>query len=123
MLNRLCTLHLLIAQLGLCALLLTATPAAAAAASFDGSWSVRIVTQHGTCDSGATVPIRVDNGTIASDLAIVKVSGQVASNGNLSVSVGHGVEHAAGVGRLSDNAGSGTWKGGLCSGIWTAQKN
>ena len=56
MLNRLCTLHLLIAQLGLCALLLTATPAAAAAASFDGSWSVRIVTQHGTCDSGATVP-------------------------------------------------------------------
>ena len=122
MLNRLHTLHSLVAPIGLCALLLAATPASAAA-PFDGSWNVKIMTQHGSCDSGATVPIRVDNGTIGSDLAIVKVSGQIASNGNLNVTVGHGVEHASGVGRLTNNTGSGTWKGGLCSGIWTAQKN
>ena len=103
--------------------LLAGTPAAASSAPFDGSWSVKIVTQKGTCDSGASVPIRVTNGAIASDLSIVKASGQVAANGNLTVKVGHGLENASGVGKLSDASGSGTWKGGLCSGIWTASKN
>jgi hypothetical protein len=108
---------------GLCALSLMATPAAASSSPFDGSWSVKIVTSKGTCDSGATVPIRVTNGAIASDLSIVKASGQVAANGALSVNVGSGLEHANGVGRLSDASGAGTWKGGLCSGTWTASKN
>ncbi len=117
------TSHRVLARLALCALALAATPAAASSEPFDGSWSVKITTQKGTCDSGATVPIRVTNGSIASDLPVVKVSGQVASNGNLSVNVGHGLEHANGVGRLTDSSGSGTWKGGMCSGIWTASKN
>jgi hypothetical protein len=120
------TAHIALARVGLCVLSLAATPAAAAAAAtapFDGSWSVRIVTEKGTCDSGATVPIRVTNGSIASDLSVVKVSGEVASNGSLSVNVGHGLEHADGVGRLTDTSGSGTWKGGLCSGTWSASKN
>jgi hypothetical protein len=123
MTKKFATTHLVLARIALCALSLATTPAAASAAPYDGSWNVKIVTQRGTCDSGATVPIRVSNGIIASDLSIVKVSGQVGSNGNLSVNVGHGLEHASGVGRLSDTAGSGTWKGGLCSGIWTASKN
>jgi len=122
MFRNLATAHLVLVRVALCALLLAATPAAASS-PFDGSWSVKIVTQKGTCDSGATVPIRVSNGSIASDLPVVKVSGQVAGNGNLSVNVGHGLEHANGVGRLTDATGSGTWKGGLCSGIWTASKN
>ena len=117
------TSHLVLAHVALCALALVATPAAASSEPFDGSWSVKIMTQKGTCDSGATVPIRVTNGNIASDLSVVKVSGQVASNGALSVNVGHGLEHASGVGRLADSTGSGTWKGGMCSGTWTASKN
>lgn len=115
--------HLIVARVGLCLLSLAATPAAASSAPYDGSWSVKIVTQKGTCDSGATVPIRVTNGSIASDLSVVKVSGQVANNGSLNVNVGHGLEHANGVGRLTDATGSGTWKGGVCSGTWTAAKN
>jgi hypothetical protein len=107
----------------LCALALAATPAAASSSPFDGSWSVKIVTAKGTCDSGASVPIRVTNGAIASDLSIVKASGQVTANGNLTVKVGHGLQNASGVGKLSDTSGSGTWKGGLCSGTWTASKN
>ena len=123
MFRKLATSHLVLAHVALVALALVATPAAASSEPFDGSWSVKIVTQKGTCDSGATVPIRVTNGSIASDLSVVKVSGQVAANGNLSVNVGHGLEHANGVGRLTETAGSGTWKGGMCSGIWTASKN
>jgi hypothetical protein len=123
MFRKFTTAHLVLARVGLCLLALAATPAAASSEPFDGSWSVKIVTQKGTCDSGATVPIRVTNGSIASDLSIVKVSGQVASNGSLRVNVGHGLEQANGVGRLTDDAGSGTWKGGLCSGTWTAAKN
>ena len=123
MFRKFATTHLVLASIGLGALSLAATPAAASSAPFDGSWSVKIVTQKGTCDSGATVPIRVTNGSIASDLSVVKVSGQVAGNGSLSVNVGHGLEHANGVGRLTDTTGSGTWKGGLCSGTWTAAKN
>jgi hypothetical protein len=115
--------HLVLAHVALCALAVVATPAAALSEPFDGSRSVKILTQKGTCDSGATVPIRVTNGSIASDLSVVKVSGQVASNGTLSVNVGHGLEHADGVGRLTDTSGSGTWKGGMCSGTWTASKN
>ena len=123
MFRNLATAHLVLVRAALCALSLAATPAAAASSPFDGSWNVKIVTQKGTCDSGATVPIRVTNGSIASDLPVVKVSGQVATNGNLNVNVGHGLEHANGIGRLADTAGSGTWKGGLCSGTWTASKN
>ena len=111
------------ARLLVIALLFGATPAAADTSSFDGSWSVRIVTQHGTCDSGASLPIRVDNGSIASDLSVVKVSGQVTASGTLNVRVGEGLKRASGIGHLSDTTGSGTWRGGPCSGIWTAQKN
>lgn len=123
MFRKFAAVRLIVIRASLCALALAVTPAAASSEPFDGSWSVKIVTQRGTCDSGATVPIRVTNGSIASDLSIVKVSGQVATNGNLNVNVGHGLEHASGVGRLSDTTGSGTWKGGPCSGVWTASKN
>lgn len=107
----------------LVALSVASTPAAASTASFDGSWSVRIVTQRGSCDSGSSLPIRVANGVVASDLAVVKVSGQVAANGVLNVSVGQGLKRANGTGRLSESGGSGTWSGGPCSGTWTAQRN
>ena len=115
--------HFILASIGLSLLSLAATPALATSGQFDGSWSVSIVTQKGSCDSGATVPIRVTNGSIASDLSVVKVSGEVTSDGSLSVNVGHGLERANGVGRLTDTSGTGTWKGGLCSGTWTASKN
>jgi hypothetical protein len=105
----------------LLALAFVTTPAAADTSSFDGSWSVKIITQRGSCNSGASLPIRVTHGSVASD--VVKVSGQVGSSGMMSVNVGDGLKRASGVGRLSDQTGSGTWKGGPCSGIWTAQKN
>jgi len=116
--------HIVLVRVTLCVLSLVTTPAAASAGgSYDGSWNVRIVTNHGVCDSGATVPIHVNDGNIGSELSIVKVSGQVAQSGALNVNVSSGVEHATGVGHLSENSGSGTWKAGVCSGTWTASKN
>jgi hypothetical protein len=111
-----------VAATALLTLSLVTTPVFAST-SFDGSWSVRIVTQRGSCDSGASLPIRVADGNVASDLSVVKVSGQVTANGTLRVSVGNGIKRANGVGRLLEQSGSGTWSGGPCSGIWTAQKN
>ena len=113
----------ILARIALCVLSLSATPAAASAGPYDGSWNVKIVTEHGKCDSGVSLPMRVSNGSIASDLSVVKISGQVANDGNLSVHVGSGLQNANGTGRLLQTSGSGTWKGGPCSGIWTASKN
>ena len=100
---------------------LGSTPAAAD--SFDGTWTVNIVTRKGVgiCDSGGTLPILVSNGRVASSGQIA-VNGQVAQSGGSSVVVGQGVRRATGSGRLGETSGSGTWRGSMCSGTWTAQK-
>src|SRR5260370_12400769 len=44
--------------------ILAATPAAAA--TYDGSWSVQIASQSAACGDGATIPIGIRNGQVAS---------------------------------------------------------
>ena len=107
----------------LSALWMIGTPAAAAA-PFDGSWTVRIATQSGTCRSG-TLPIEVRDGKIVSGSPVVDISGQVGDSGGLRVIVRDGVRKANGSGRLAGTSGSGTWSGGggLCSGTWVAERN
>ncbi len=102
---------------------LAGTPVAAAA-PFDGSWTVNIATQSGACKSGS-LPIEVRDGKIVSGNPVVNVQGQVADSGGLRVIVGDGVRKANGSGKLSGTSGSGTWKGGggICSGTWVAQRN
>lgn len=99
---------------------LAATPAAA---GFDGTWTVNIVTRRGVgiCDSSGTLPILVSNGRVASAGDVV-VSGQVADSGGINVTVGRGMRRATGSGRLTETGGSGIWRGSMCSGTWTAQK-
>ena len=99
------------------------TPAAAAA-PFDGSWTVRIATNSGACKS-ASLPIDVRDGKIASPNPVVAVSGQVGQTGGLRVVVGDGMRKANGSGKLNGTSGSGTWtaSGGLCSGTWVAERN
>lgn len=102
---------------------LVGTPAAAAA-PFDGSWTVNIATKSGACESGS-LPIEVRDGKIVSGNPVVNIQGQVADSGGIRVSVGNGVRKANGSGKLAGTAGSGTWSGGsgLCSGTWVAQRN
>ena len=97
-----------------------ATPAAAA--TFDGAWNVQIASPNSGCGGGATVSIGINNGQVASSNPLMTASGRVADAGNISVTLASGMKRAVGSGRLSATSGSGTWRGALCSGTWTAQR-
>jgi hypothetical protein len=96
---------------------------ATSAPSHDGLWSVVIVTEQGTCDRAYRYPVRISRGTVlnAGD-SPVTITGRVADNGALTVTVSHGNQRATGSGRLRGGEGAGTWHGGECSGTWQAER-
>lgn len=94
----------------------------AAAATFDGAWNVQIASNNVACPSGTSVSIGINNGQVASNNAMVTASGRVADAGNISVTLTSGMKRAVGTGQLTATSGSGTWRGALCSGTWTAQR-
>jgi hypothetical protein len=104
-----------------------APQAAFAAPGFDGTWSVLVVTENGTCDRAYRYEVRIAGGQVkpAGDAA-VSMSGAVAGNGAIKVSVGRGDQKASGSGRLAGKAGTGKWTGrgnaGTCSGTWSAER-
>ena len=110
------------------AILATAVPASAPAAakgSFDGAWSVLIVTEKGTCDRAYRYPIKIANGTVDyAGSASFTVTGKVGNNGAVTVTVARGSQSANGSGRLSSSGGTGSWAAasGECSGTWTAER-
>ena len=90
---------------------------------YDGVWSVSLVTTRGDCIASYRYPIQITNGIVANGGALaIDVRGRVAGNGAVSVLVSHGDQHATGAGRLSSTVGSGSWRGGGCSGSWTAER-
>jgi hypothetical protein len=94
---------------------------------FDGTWSVLIITDAGTCDRAYRYGIRIAGGQLHYDGGMgVVLSGQVTPNGNVSVSLSQGDAVARGSGRLSRSAGSGRWQGASpslrCSGHWQAER-
>jgi hypothetical protein len=100
-------------------------PLPAQAAPFDGPWSVVVVTKSGPCDPTYRYGLMIQGGRVTYlGGGSVSVSGHVASNGAVSVSVSSGGQSASGSGRLSDGRGGGTWSGrgtsGACSGTWSA---
>ena len=97
-----------------------ATPAAAA--TFDGAWNVQIASSNAACPSGTSVSIGINNGQVASNNAMVTASGRVAEAGSINVILTSGIKRATGSGHLSATSGSGTWRGAICSGTWTAQR-
>ena len=99
----------------------TALATAASATTFDGEWSVHIASSSSTCGNGQTVSIGINNGQVSSSM--VQASGRVAEAGSISVMLVSGVKRATGFGRLSGTSGSGTWRGPMCSGTWTASRN
>jgi hypothetical protein len=104
------------------AAILGAAPATSAP-SYDGLWSVVIVTEKGTCDRAYRYPIRISNGALvnAGDSPI-NISGKVGGNGAITVTVSHGSKTAVGSGRLAGAGGGGSWKGGDCAGVWEAER-
>src|ERR1051326_3815625 len=53
-----------LAALGLLAATVPASAPASARSNFDGTWSVLIVTQKGTCDRAYRYPVKIDNGSV-----------------------------------------------------------
>jgi hypothetical protein len=101
-------------------------PAATARASFDGRWSVLIVTDAGTCDRAYRYALNIINGRVTYDDPSFEVSGRVDARGHVNVSVAAGGERANGSGQLSGNYGRGYWSGhsstSACSGHWQAER-
>src|SRR5689334_22816782 len=85
-------------------------PISAGKQSFDGSWSVLIVTEKGTCDRAYRYPVRISNGSVGyAGQASFNVSGSVGSSGSVTVIVSKGNQSARGSGQLSASDGSGHW--------------
>jgi len=99
------------------------TSAGVAVPRYDGVWSVSIVTKKGDCIASYRYPMRIANGVLGNggDIAIT-VSGKVGSDGAVTVHVSHGDTRARGTGRLTGNAGGGSWTTSACSGSWTAER-
>jgi hypothetical protein len=99
--------------------------AATPAPAYDGNWSVLIVTTKGECDRGYRYPVRISRGAVGyAGEATFNVSGRVSDTGAITVTVSRGDKSAHGTGKLSGNAGAGSWKAGAgeCAGTWTAER-
>jgi hypothetical protein len=106
---------------------LCGTSVATAQSKFDGVWSVVVITRSGPCDQSYRYGLNISNGHVSyAGGGPVSVSGRVASNGSVSVTVSAGGQSASGSGKLSGNHGSGSWRGanqsGACSGTWQASR-
>ena len=106
---------------------LTLAPQARAQTNrFDGNWSVEVVTEQGGCDRAYRYSVIVQNGRARyGGPENFNVNGQVQPSGSVSASISRGQDRANVSGRLSGNAGRGTWStsgGRVCSGYWNAEK-
>lgn len=115
-----------LARAGILAFVVTAPAvgSATAATSYDGRWSLSIVTQRGSCDT-YNFPVNIANGHVTFP-GLNKASGRVNAKGGVRVFVSAMGKSASGSGTLSQGAGSGRWTGrsgnDRCSGSWTAQR-
>jgi hypothetical protein len=90
---------------------------------YDGLWSVLIVTEKGDCDRAYRYPVRITRGTLGNaGSAAITIAGHVAPTGRINVTVSYADKSANGSGRLDGAAGTGFWRGGSCSGTWTAER-
>lgn len=106
---------------------MSAAGPSAHAASFDGPWSVLVVTRSGPCDQAYRYGVMIAGGRVYyAGGGPVTVSGRVSPSGSVSVRVASGPSYALGSGRLSRSTGSGVWRGqgpnGACAGVWSATR-
>lgn len=100
---------------------------AAVAASYDGKWTVLIVTEKGDCDRAYRYEVSVARGRVryAGDNDF-NMGGTVAANGAVEVRIRRGNRGATGSGHLAGQTGEGTWHGigssRGCSGRWEAER-
>jgi hypothetical protein len=102
-------------------------PRSALADTYDGNWSVVVITEKGTCDRAYRYGVHVANGQVRyNGEKSVDLSGTIAPNGEVRVSIRFHGQSASGAGRLTAADGVGSWRGtgssGTCSGRWEAER-
>ena len=96
---------------------------ATSAPSYDGLWSVVIITNSGSCDRAYRYPIRIAGGNLLNEgSSPVTINGRVGGNGSVTVTVSAAGKSASGSGRLNRTEGAGSWRGGDCAGTWEAER-
>jgi hypothetical protein len=106
---------------------LGSTSPSSARSSFDGAWSVVVVTRAGACTPTLRYPVAIANGIVSNGgESPAVVTGRVAPTGAVRVTVQSGGSWASGSGHLSTTTGGGVWRGqgssGLCQGTWQAER-
>ena len=94
--------------------------------SFDGAWSVQLVTGAGVCERSYNYAVAIRDGQVqlASGGAGPAITGRVKPNGTVGLKIQHAAANGAVSGRLRADSGSGTWTVSLvCSGRWTARRS
>lgn len=116
-------------KLALSAALAALLASPAVAGSFDGTWSVQLVTESGLCDAQYSYTLSVQDGQVRPITTAATngttVSGRVGSDGSVGLTVAAAAANGTASGRLQVRGGSGTWRvsGGLCTGRWTARRH
>jgi hypothetical protein len=101
---------------------------ASAGPAHDGTWSVRMTTEAGSCDASYSYSVAVTNGQVrhlqAAGDAATMVNGEIGPDGNVNLAIRRSIAQASANGRLSEKSGSGTWRLNMlgCQGRWTALK-
>jgi hypothetical protein len=98
-----------------------------AVAGHEGSWTVMIITEAGSCDQAYSFPVEIAGNRVMSSSGIANITGQVGHGGSVAVRVSSGGSFANGTGRLGTGSGAGRWNGrgaaGACSGRWQATRS
>jgi hypothetical protein len=91
---------------------------------YDGVWSVVIETTRGNCPAAIRAGVHIFAGRLLADDQSYQLSGHVAANGAVRVTVSAAGQSAGGSGRLGRNVGRGLWRTSLgeCSGQWIAER-
>jgi hypothetical protein len=93
-------------------------------ASYDGTWTVRLVTQSGTCENSYSQTVAVENGQVRGAGDGAAISGGVGQNGEVALTIRRSIAQGAVSGRLNGRSGSGNWSVAMlgCTGRWTASR-
>ena len=111
------------------AIIASALPAAAA--PFDGSWNMALVTTSGHCGV-IKIGMAVNGGHISATsgrfvMHKISLAGLISGSGATKLNGVAGPRQAKGEGHFTRSKGIGKWNGtgpsGVCSGIWTAVRS
>ncbi len=111
------------------ALILTGVGTGAALASpqknYNGTWSVRLVTDAGSCDASYSTTVLIQDGQVRPGASGTSVSGGVGRDGSVALGIQRSIATGDASGRLGERSGTGTWRVGMlgCTGRWTAQRH